>query len=126
MDEIEDPTLVQPKCRECGLPIRSTSFEVITPHYRHTVDTPNGRMVLGTSGVPTPRPFLQLGYETGWLHDDPRGEGPQVLGGKGHIIAPQEFGPRHTHETDYERQMREWKMNEMEQKAHLGDQFKGK
>lgn len=124
MDELEDPTLVQPKCRECGLPIRSTSFEVRTPHYRHEIPTQSGVVVSGMTGVPTPRPFIQLSSDSGWLHDDPRGEGPQVFGGRGHVIAPQEFGPRHTHETDYERQMRNWQMNQLEQKAHLGQQFK--
>lgn len=125
MDEIQDPTIRQPKCRECGLPIRSGSFRVVTPHYRHEIPTANGMVVSGTSGVPTPQPFIQLSHESGWLHDDPRGEGPQVMGGRGHVIAPEEFGPRHTHETDYERQMRAWQMNEIEQKAHLGQQFKG-
>lgn len=128
MRELEDPTLVQPKCRECGLPIRSTSFEVVTPHYRHEIETPHGVVVSGMSGIPAPRPFLHLNHEDGWLHDDPRGEGPQVFGGRGHVIAPQEFGPRHSHATDYERQMREWRMNELEKKhqqsQHLGPQFR--
>lgn len=104
----------QPSCAECGLPIRSDSFELETPHFRHEVQGQGGMVVMGTPGIPRPRPFRGYG---GWLHDDPRGV-------RDHVIEPRAFGPRHTHETDYERQLRAWRMNEMEQKAHLGEQFK--
>lgn len=116
MDEIQDPTIRQPLCQGCGLPIRSTSFELQTPHYRHEVPGTGGMVVMGTAGIPAPRPFLQRNRREGWLHDDPRGE-------HDHPIFPQEWEP-HTHETDYERQMRAWRMSELEKKAHLGDQFK--
>lgn len=124
MDDIEDPTLVQPKCRGCGLHIRSSSFEVQTPHYRHEIPTQNGVVVSGMSGVTTPGPFIQLNSDDGWLHDDPRGGGPQIFDRKNHLIAPQEFGPHHTHAADYERQMRNWQMDQLERKNHLGQQFK--
>jgi hypothetical protein len=121
---IEDPTLVQPSCAECGLPIRSGSFRLETPHHRFETPTDSGLVVGGVEGIERPRPFINLGFSEGWLHDDPRGSGPMALGRGDHEITPAAFGPRHSHATDYERQLRSWRMNEMEKRAHLGDQFK--
>ena len=114
---IEDPTLVQPSCAECGLPIRSTSFQLETPHYRFETPTDSGMVVGGTEGIERPRPFINLGFSDGWLHDDPRGS-------RDHEITPAAFGPRHSHASDYERQLRNWRMAEAEKRAHLGKQFK--
>lgn len=112
---IDDPTLVQPHCAECGLPIRSQSFGLETPHYRFETPTPHGVVVGGTEGIERPRSFMPGAR---WIHDDPRGVWD-------HEIGPQAFGPRHTHETDYERQLRNWRMEQMISRSHLGDQFKG-
>lgn len=116
MDDIQDPTLSQPLCQECGLPIRSTSFELQTPHHRHEVKGQGGMVVMGTAGIPAPRPFITLSPSSGWLHDDPRGV-------RDHPIYPQNWTP-HTHESDYERQLRNWQLEQLEQKSHLGKQFK--
>lgn len=122
---IDDPTLVQPHCAECGLPIRSQSFQLETHHHRFEIPTPNGLVVGGTEGIEHPRGFVRLGFSEGWVHDDPRGTPPMILGRGDHEITPQAFGPRHTHETDYERQLRNWRMEQMISRAHLGEQFKG-
>ena len=118
MDEIEDPTLKQPHCAECGLAIRSRSFELETPHHQYEYKTPGGIVRGGGEGVERPRDFRPLGFSEGWLHDDPRGV-------PDHEITPQSWRSRRAHEDDYERQMMNWRMAEVEKKAHLGRQFKG-
>lgn len=122
---IEDPTLVQPSCDHCGLPIRSGSFRLETPHHRFETPTASGLVVGGVEGIERPRPFINLGFSEGWLHDDPRGSGPMALGRGDHLIIPAATSnARHTHATDYMRQERNWRMDEEERRAHLGAQFK--
>lgn len=119
MDEIEDPTIKQPHCAECGLPIRSQSFEVHKPHIPYTVKGKGGIIRSGAEGVEQPKEFAPAIWahtSGGWVHDDPRGV-------RDHNIEPQYFGPKHTHATDYERQLRNWNMEQMEARSHLGKQF---
>ncbi len=113
MSEIEDPTLKQPLCGDCGLPIRSTSFDVVTTTHRYEQNSSGGVENRYVEGMPTP--IRRSGGQ--WVHDDPRAEND-------HRPTPQAFGPSHTHDTDYERQEREWRMRELESKMHLGQQFK--
>lgn len=122
MEEIEDPTIRQPHCAECGLGIRSQSFQVEEPYYQYTEQTEGGLVRRGAVGLPRPRPFAAGAI---WVHDDPRGTAPVILGRGDHVIEPQAFGPRHTHETDYERQLRNWRMQQMEARGNLGKQFTG-
>lgn len=123
-DDIEDPTIRQPHCAECGLGIRSQSFELIEPHHSFEQKTKGGLVRGGAVGLPQPRPFVNLG-SSGWMHDDPRASGPTAHEIGDHRVAPQAFGPRHTHETDYERQHRNWRMQQMEARGTLGRQFTG-
>lgn len=116
MDEVEDPTIKQPHCSECGLPIRSQSFELETPFHQYEYRTKGGLVRGGGEGVERPKPFHVLGASEGWIHDDPRGV-------RDHAITPQAWGPRHSHETDYERQTRNWQMEQLEKKHYLGGQF---
>lgn len=114
MSEIEDPTLKQPLCADCGLPIRSDSFHVSNTLHRFEQPTSRGIETRFVEGEPSP---VRRAVNE-WVHDDPRAE-------HDHRPTPQAFGPSHTHDTDYERQEREWRMRELERKLHLGQQFKG-
>lgn len=113
MDEIEDPTLRQPKCAHCGLNIRSDSFAMETPIIQYERKTDDGMQRAGTEGIPRPKPFTQHG---GWLHDDPRAT-------TDHRAEPEAFGPKHNHWTDYQRQMLNFHMQKIEERALLGEQF---
>lgn len=113
MEEINDPSLVQPICAECGLGIRSQSFDVVTTMHRFEHPTANGIETRMVEGVP--KPIKRATNE--WKHDDPRAVND-------HRPTPAAYGPRHTHDTDYERQERNWRMQELENRSHLGEQFK--
>ena len=74
----------------------------------------------GAEGLPRPKPFnssVFRGTSGQWHHDDPRATDD-------HRPEPGAWGPRHTHESDYERQERNWRMEELEKRHHLGEQFK--
>lgn len=113
MADIEDPSLVQPNCADCGLPIRSASFDVVKTTHRYEQPTAGGLVTRFVEGEPTP--IRRAANE--WRHDDPRATND-------HRPTPAAYGPRHTHDTDYERQERNWRMQELEKRAHLGEQFK--
>lgn len=120
----EDPEFVQPSCEHCGLAIRSGSFELEKTHHRFETPSASGLVVGGTEGIERPRGFIPLSFSDGWYHDDPRGSAPMVMGRGDHLIIPAVINnARHTHATDYLRQERNWRMNELEKRAHLGAQF---
>lgn len=108
--ELSDPTLSQPTCSECGLPIRSDTFELHTPLHTFHIKTPGGIITRYVSGIPSPirRQVNQ------WRHDDPRASFD-------HPAEPFEFT---SHDADFERQERNWRLEELEKKAHLGRQFR--
>jgi len=108
---LNDPTLSQPHCDDCGLPIRSESFELVSDTHRYEQSTKDGIITRYVDGIPYP--IRRQVNE--WRHDDPRGV-------RDHRPTPQEWG--HTHDSDYERQERNWRMEQLEAKAHLGQQFK--
>jgi hypothetical protein len=113
MDDINDPSLVQPTCSECGLGIRSESFDVVKTTHRFEQPTANGVETRFVEGEPQP---LRRAVNS-WRHDDPRATND-------HSVTPAAYGPRHTHDTDYERQERNWRMQELEKRTHLGGQFR--
>lgn len=112
MRDLEDPSLVQPTCGECGLPIRSESFDVTTTMHQYEHPTANGIETRFVEGEP--QPIRRATNQ--WRHDDPRATND-------HRATPAAYGPIHTHDTDYERQERNWRMRELEKRAHLGQQF---
>lgn len=112
---MHDPSIVQSTCADCGLPIRSESFGLSAIEHRFEQPTDNGvetRFVTGELS-----PIKRQVNE--WRHDDPRVSDHPF---KGHRATPLE---NTSHDADYERQERAWRMNEMEKRHHLGQQFKG-
>lgn len=112
MDEITDPSLSQATCDGCGLPIRSASFDLVSDMIRYENPTSGGLVASMAHGVP--KPIKRAVNE--WIHDDPRATSD-------HRPSPAAYGGQHTHDSDYERQERNWRMQELEKRAHLGGQF---
>jgi hypothetical protein len=112
MEEIADPSFSQPNCSDCGLPIRSASFDLVSDMHRYDKPTSGGIVAATAHGLP--KPIKRQVNE--WAHDDPRAVND-------HRPIPAAYGARHTHDSDYERQERSWRMSEMEKRAYLGQQF---
>lgn len=113
MEETLDPSFSQTTCDGCGLPIRSASFDLVSDMIRYENPTSGGLVASTAHGLP--KPIKRQVNE--WVHDDPRAT-------TDHRPYPAAYGARHTHDTDYERQERNWRMQELEKRAHLGEQFK--
>lgn len=113
MSDINDPTITQPTCSECGLNIRSENFQLKETTHRFEQGSPGKQENRYVHGIPSPM-NVNVGQ---WRHDDPRVTDHPF---KGHRASPME---KTSHDADYERQERLWRMKQLEDRSHLGPQF---
>ena len=113
MSDINDPTITQPTCAECGLNIRSENFQLKETTHSFEQGSPEQRENRYVFGIPSPM-NVNIGQ---WRHDDPRVTDHPF---KCHRAYPMQ---NTSHDADYERQERLWRMKQLEDRSHLGPQF---